>query len=483
MSYKLFIFVGIVISALTVPAQLIKYSSDGKISSTGGSSPKVILKSTSKGVAFLAPEKTFTGDFNFKVKVSAIEAYNGGYQLRLVTPAAIKAKGIGKKDKGLNIAHIYFAAKKGKPFRIYICYRDNKGKLYSFDHTNKWNSGWHSTRLTWSSKSTYILSARRKANKITFSIATPEKKLLTTVPVDASAIEDGTGPCSFMLGDGMTLYSGGTMTVNGITLDGKDIDMKQLCADLPVNKKLACGLPYDGVFEFGKNKGYLQLPENYDLNKKYPFILFLHGRGGSAMANNFNCNDFTAFKKLCSDKGFIVAVPGYGSDCWLNESGEQITLKMIDFLGKKLSINPKQFYVMGSSMGGASALVFTIRHPEKVMAVCDVFGISDYLKFYNKGFYNKSIKAAYGGTPAQKPKYYAERSAINYINILKKKPLLVIHGSRDGCVPKWNSDELVKKLKAAGGNVEYIVVPGMGHSNAIIKGLENKVIDFFEKYR
>jgi dipeptidyl aminopeptidase/acylaminoacyl peptidase len=286
-----------------------------------------------------------------------------------------------------------------------------------------------------------------------------------------------------MLGDAMTPYSGGRMTVNSVVINGKKSDLKKLCEGLSVEKKMACGLPYDGVFKFGKNKGYLQLPQNYDPSKKYPFILCFHGRGGSAISNNFTSSDFMGFKKLCSEKGFIIAVPGYGSDCWLNESGEKITLEMIDFLEKKLSINPKQFYVMGCSMGGASALVFTIRHPEKVTAVCDIFGITDYVKFYNKGFYNKSIKAAYGGTPSEKPKYYAERSAINYIDVLKKKPLLVIHGTRDFCVPKWNSDELVAKLKAENANVEYIVVPGMNHNNAIIKGLENKIIDFFEKYR
>lgn len=263
----------------------------------------------------------------------------------------------------------------------------------------------------------------------------------------------------------------------------KNTGMKSLCADLPVDKKLACGLPYDGVFTLGKNEGYLQLPENYDPNKKYPFILFLHGRGGSAMDSNFNCNEFAAFKKRCSEKGFIVAVPGYGSDCWMNESGEKITLAMIDFLGSKLSINPERFYVMGCSMGGASALVFTIRHPEKVTAACDIFGITDYVKFYNNGSYNNSIKVAYGGTPLQKPDYYAERSAVNYINILKNKPLLVIHGNCDAIVPKLHSDELVEKLKAANADVEYIVVPGVGHYNSIIKGLENKVIDFFESHK
>ncbi len=280
------------------------------------------------------------------------------------------------------------------------------------------------------------------------------------------------------------LLAGSAMAVNGITINRKNIEMKQSCTGQPENnKKLACGLPFNGTFFFGKNKGYLLVPENYDPSKKYPFILFFHGRGGSAATNNFSGDEFTAFRKLCSDKGFIVAVPGYGSDCWLNESGEKIALEMVAFLENKLSMPPEPFYVMGASMGGASALIFTIRHPERVKAVCDIFGVTDYVKFYNKGFYNKSISAAYGGTPSQNPEYYAERSAVNFIDVLKNKPLLVIHGDRDHCVPKWNSDELVAKLKAADGNVEYIVVPGLGHDNAIINGLENKVIDFFEKHR
>jgi hypothetical protein len=483
MFYKLFIFSTAILLGAASPAQLIKYTSNGKLSSTGGDEPGIVLKSTPKGVAWIAPEKPLTGDFKIEVKVSAIEAYRGGYQFRLVTPAAIKAKAIGKKYVGMNIAHIYFSANKNKPSKIRVCYKDAKGKLYTFDWNRKWVAKWRPTAFSWSNDKTYILSAIRKDSKITFSITTLDKTLFITAPIDASTIEGGTGPCSFMLGDAMTPYSGGRMTVNSVVINGKKSDLKKLCEGLSVEKKMACGLPYDGVFKFGKNKGYLQLPQNYDPSKKYPFILCFHGRGGSAISNNFTSSDFMGFKKLCSEKGFIIAVPGYGSDCWLNESGEKITLEMIDFLEKKLSINPKQFYVMGCSMGGASALVFTIRHPEKVTAVCDIFGITDYVKFYNKGFYNKSIKAAYGGTPSEKPKYYAERSAINYIDVLKKKPLLVIHGTRDFCVPKWNSDELVAKLKAENANVEYIVVPGMNHNNAIIKGLENKIIDFFEKYR
>ncbi|QDU80108.1 Prolyl oligopeptidase family protein [Polystyrenella longa] len=129
-------------------------------------------------------------------------------------------------------------------------------------------------------------------------------------------------------------------------------------------------------------------------------------------------------------------------------------------------------------MGGGSALVFTGRHPVKVKAVCDVFGITDYAKFHYQGSYNDSLKAAFGGSPLQQPKYYSERSAINYINVLKNKPVLILHGDQDAVVPQSNSDDMVNKLTVAGGKVKYFVVPGMAHDNAIIKNLEHKVLNY-----
>ncbi|MDD4181497.1 MAG: prolyl oligopeptidase family serine peptidase [Victivallaceae bacterium] len=245
-------------------------------------------------------------------------------------------------------------------------------------------------------------------------------------------------------------------------------------------KMLTDSIPYKGVFSFGKNKGYIQLPENYDPLKKYPLILFLYGRGGSALNNNFISNEFKVFREKVYRSGYIVAVPGYGTDLWFNESAENITLEMLDFLNKKLSLTQKH-YVIGCSMGGGSALVFAAKHKEKVNAVCDIFGVTDYSKFYNEGNYQGSIAKAYGGSPSEKSQVYQNRSAINYIDDLKDIPILVIHGDRDSIVHQQHSDLLVEKLKQANGKVEYIVVPGKGHQNAIIKNLEDRIISFGKK--
>jgi len=238
----------------------------------------------------------------------------------------------------------------------------------------------------------------------------------------------------------------------------------------------------EGILSFGNNKCYIQLPDNYSTASKSPLILFFHGRGGSAAKSNFTTPDFANFRKKAAAKGYIVAVPGYGSDCWFNADAEKITLQMIDFLAKNISCETERFFVMGCSMGGGAALTFTARHPEKVKAVCDIFGITDFTRFYNDGFYNASISKAYGGSPSERPDYYRNQSAINLTAKYKGIPFLILHGDRDRCVPKWNSDTLVDKMQKENINVKYIQIKGVGHENRIVINQEDNILKFFDDF-
>lgn len=242
---------------------------------------------------------------------------------------------------------------------------------------------------------------------------------------------------------------------------------------------LTSSIPYEGVFLLGDNEGYIKIPNNYNPQNKYPLILFFHGRGGSALENNFTSEAFKIFREKASLNGYIVATPAYGANSWFNVNGEKITLEMLDFLDKNLSLSP-QYYVMGCSMGGGAALTFAARHNNKVKAVCDIFGVTDYVRFYNEGYQQDSIAKAYGGTPLQKPQIYQERSAINQTGKLNDIPILVIHGTNDDIVPAWNSDLFVEKFKQTDGKIEYIVVPNKGHENSIVNNLEDRIISWFK---
>ncbi len=238
----------------------------------------------------------------------------------------------------------------------------------------------------------------------------------------------------------------------------------------------------EGVFSFENKQGYIKPPDDYNPAIKYPLILFFHGSGGSAANNNFTSKDFSVFRRKAAACGYFVAVPEYGSECWFYDDAEKITLEMLDFLSEDPSVDTKKFFVMGCSMGGASALIFTVRHSRKVKAVCEIFGVSDITRFYNEGHYNNSISAAYGGTPDSHPDYYRSRSVVNQSwQKYKDIPFLIFHGDRDTIVPKWNSDILFEKMWKSGLEVEYKTIQGIGHENRIVCGFENYILDFFNR--
>ena len=65
----------------------------------------------------------------------------------------------------------------------------------------------------------------------------------------------------------------------------------------------------------------------------------------------------------------------------------------------------------------------------------------------------------------------------------KKYPFMIIHGDKDGIVTKSNSDILVSKMKDKKISVEYLIVKDVSHSNKIINGLEDRVLDYFDAFK
>ncbi|MGQ9504990.1 MAG: alpha/beta hydrolase-fold protein [Thermogutta sp.] len=189
-------------------------------------------------------------------------------------------------------------------------------------------------------------------------------------------------------------------------------------------------------------------PENYDPNKKYPLIVFLHGAGERGDDNEAQLkNDEFLTLVLDPDHPAILIAPQCPRDStwsairrpWDQPQsgtpeptpGMKRLIGLLDELRKELPIDPDRCYLTGLSMGGFGTFDLLLRQPNDFAAAVPICG---------------------GGNP--------ERAGeIAHI------PMWIFHGGADPVVPVKLSQDMVKALEKAGGKVRYTEFPGVGHNS------------------
>lgn len=199
-------------------------------------------------------------------------------------------------------------------------------------------------------------------------------------------------------------------------------------------------------------------PVNYQAGKKYPLIMFLHGSGERG---NTNEAQLIHGGKLFADSAlrqqfpaFVVVPQCPGTDFWArlkrdpekNDSlgkfrfdsnlpiGPSLSLvsQLLDSLVATKTVNKKQVYLGGLSMGGMGTFELLWRKPNFFAAAFPICG----------------------GGDAGKVSIYG-----------KKFPVWIFHGDNDQVVPVSNSRLMKNALIAAGAKVKYTEYPGVGHNS------------------
>ena len=118
----------------------------------------------------------------------------------------------------------------------------------------------------------------------------------------------------------------------------------------------------------------LYIPKNYDKNKKYPLVLFMHDKGvlsedtKTALFQGNGATSFAAPEEQAKHEAFVLA-PQYSRQV-VDDNGDitrdlDATVNLIrDYLISKYSINEKKLYATGQSMGGMMAIVMNYKYPE-----------------------------------------------------------------------------------------------------------------------
>lgn len=202
----------------------------------------------------------------------------------------------------------------------------------------------------------------------------------------------------------------------------------------------------------------LMYPDRYDVNKKYPVVLFLHGVGergtdneaqlkwgGTLFSDSTNRTKFPAFVIFpqCANDDFwanmsmdnskkdSLGVFEYHSNRPFNPSLGLVS-KLIDSFARTAQVDSSRIYLGGLSMGGMGTFELLWRKPK---------------------FFAAAIAICGGGDPGQVKRY------------ANKFPIWIFHGSSDPIVPTSGSRLMVKSLKAAGAKVTYTEYPGVGHDS------------------
>jgi predicted peptidase len=175
----------------------------------------------------------------------------------------------------------------------------------------------------------------------------------------------------------------------------------------------------------------LYLPKDYDPQKHWPLVLFLHGSG--ERGTNLTRVTRHGLPKLVEegqDFPFILVSP----QCPKRSNWDMQTRDLnmlLDEIESSYAVDPDRVYVTGLSMGGYGTWSLAISNPRRFAALMPICGAGD---------------------PEE-------------VSVIKHIPTWVFQGDKDDAVPLTEVEATVNALKASGGNVRFTVYPGVGHNS------------------
>lgn len=250
----------------------------------------------------------------------------------------------------------------------------------------------------------------------------------------------------------------------------------------------------------------LYLPEKA-ADKPLPLVVHIHG-GGWIGGSKYPC----AVAPMVL-RGYAVAsveyrfsqkaiFPAQIQDC-------QAAIRWLRAHAKEYHLDTEHVGVVGGSAGGhLSSLVGTSggknafpkiggneEQSDRVQAVCDIFGPSDFSTVVQQAADDKNVKNIFQfNTPADpyssligtKLDDKAKADAVSPVHYVSKDnpPFVILHGTHDTLVPYAQSEEFATVLKEKGVAVWLQKLPGSGHGGPafnkpiVIQLMQN----FFDKY-
>jgi dipeptidyl aminopeptidase/acylaminoacyl peptidase len=205
----------------------------------------------------------------------------------------------------------------------------------------------------------------------------------------------------------------------------------------------------------------------------HPVLIDIHGGPESQSVPTFS--PFTQF--LVREMGFVVIEPnvrgsqGYGKSYLNLDNGEdrEDAVKdigaLIVWIGAQRDLDAKRVFVSGGSYGGYMSLASMVHFGDRLRGGIDVVGISNFVTFLEStSAYRRDLRRPeYGDERLPRMRAYLQRISPLTNAARIGKPLLVVQGLNDPRVPATESQQMVARIRARGGDVWYLAAKDEGH--------------------
>ena len=138
---------------------------------------------------------------------------------------------------------------------------------------------------------------------------------------------------------------------------------------------------------------------------------------------------------------------------------------LLDWIALQPMLDKDRVAVMGASYGGYIALASAVHYSDRLRAVIDRLGISNFVTFLeNTQDYRREMRRVeYGDERDAEMRAFLESiSPLNNVDKIKI-PLFIQQGSNDPIVPMSESEQMVTALRERGQTVWYMNALNEGH--------------------
>jgi dipeptidyl aminopeptidase/acylaminoacyl peptidase len=204
----------------------------------------------------------------------------------------------------------------------------------------------------------------------------------------------------------------------------------------------------------------------------HPVLISIHGGPEDQYRPGYEA----FFQFLVNELGYAVIAPnvrgsaGYGKTFLkldngvLREDAVKDIGSLLVWIGVQPILDRDRVVVMGGSYGGYMSLATLVSYSDRLRGGVDVVGISNFNTFLNNtSAYRQDLRRQEYGDERD-PKMRAFFSRISPFNNSTsiRRPLLVVQGLNDPRVPASESEQMVARVRANGGEAWYLAAKDEG---------------------